>query len=65
LMSLAMRGFFAINAYRNACFFTPNLPLWNGPLRIPVSAGEPRWAGFLCGKGSFQMVGKRYEYRAT
>nr|DAT85988.1 MAG TPA: hypothetical protein [Bacteriophage sp.] len=42
-------------------FFIPNLPLWNGPLRIPVSAGEPRWAGFLCGKGSFQRVGTRYE----
>ncbi len=60
-----MRGFFAINAYRNACFFyTEPAPLeW--AFEEPVSAGEPRWAGFLCGKGSFQMVGKRYEYRAT
>ncbi|ADW81929.1 hypothetical protein [Enterobacteria phage UAB_Phi20] len=39
----------------------PNLTLWNGPLRIPVSAGEPRWAGFLCGKGSFQRRRQRHE----
>ncbi|EOZ5984187.1 hypothetical protein ACQUM8_005447, partial [Escherichia coli] len=58
-------GLFCNKCVPQRMFFTPNLTLWNGPLRIPVSAGEPRWAGFLCGKGSFQMVGKRYEYRAT
>lgn len=29
---------------------------------MSVSAGEPRWAGFLCGKGSFQNKENAMEY---